>query len=68
MNIPTDLDKWENPRATAIAYLLTVAAIFATRYLPVIRTVFRLLYVCLGGRVACLPQRVVLGSCSPTVS
>lgn len=43
-----NLLSWENPRATAIAYLLTVAAIFATRYLPVIRTVFRLLYVCLG--------------------
>lgn len=41
--------QWQNPRATAIAYLTSVAIIFASRYLPVLRYLFKGLYLSLGG-------------------
>lgn len=39
---------WKNPRASGIAYLATVAFIFVTRYLDVIRYAFKLTYMTLG--------------------
>ncbi|KAI9875984.1 MAG: hypothetical protein M1830_007609 [Pleopsidium flavum] len=39
---------WENPRATGISFLLSVAFIFAARYLPVLRWSFKVLYIALG--------------------
>ncbi|KAI9835502.1 MAG: hypothetical protein M1838_005278 [Thelocarpon superellum] len=39
---------WENPRVTAIAFVSTVALIFATRYVPVVHYACKLLYLTLG--------------------
>ncbi|KAL4808140.1 Reticulon-domain-containing protein [Aspergillus unguis] len=39
---------WEQPRATAISFASVVAFIFAARYLPLLRWVFKFLYVVLG--------------------
>ena len=39
---------WKNPRATGIAFALTVTFIFAARYLNLIRYLFKLSYVTLG--------------------
>ncbi|KAF2704577.1 hypothetical protein K504DRAFT_507052 [Pleomassaria siparia CBS 279.74] len=39
---------WKNPRATAISFAVTVAFIFASRYLNVIRQVFKIVYLTLG--------------------
>ncbi|KAF2110689.1 Reticulon-domain-containing protein [Lophiotrema nucula] len=39
---------WKNPRATAISFAVSVAFIFAARYLNVIRYVFKAIYLTLG--------------------
>ncbi|KAK5153173.1 hypothetical protein LTS14_007818 [Recurvomyces mirabilis] len=39
---------WENPRATAISYAAIVLAIFAFRYLPIVRYSLRLTWIVLG--------------------
>ncbi|KAF2800691.1 cell lysis protein-like protein [Melanomma pulvis-pyrius CBS 109.77] len=39
---------WKNPRATAISFAVSVAFIFAARYLNVIRYVFKAVYMTLG--------------------
>jgi hypothetical protein len=39
---------WEQPRATATSYLSVITFIFAARYLPLLRWVFKLAYVALG--------------------
>lgn len=39
---------WKNPRASGIAYLATIAFIFVTRYLDVLRYAFKLTYMTLG--------------------
>ncbi|KZF25191.1 hypothetical protein L228DRAFT_265666 [Xylona heveae TC161] len=39
---------WEHPRATAISFASTVLLIFAARYFPLGRYVFKILYVTLG--------------------
>lgn len=39
---------WKNPRATGIAFAVTVVFIFAARYLSVIRYIFKALYITLG--------------------
>jgi hypothetical protein len=38
-------------RATSISFLLTVAFIFAARYLPVLRWSFKVLYIALGSKL-----------------
>ncbi|KAI9823858.1 MAG: hypothetical protein M1826_007604 [Phylliscum demangeonii] len=43
-----NLLSWQNPRATAVAYLTGVALIFTARYLPVVPYTLRLLYIVLG--------------------
>lgn len=39
---------WKNPRATAISFAISVAFIFAARYLNILRYIFKGLYVLLG--------------------
>ncbi|KAK0257198.1 hypothetical protein LTR91_001464 [Friedmanniomyces endolithicus] len=39
---------WENPRATAISYAAIVLAIFASRYLPIVRYGLRLTWIVTG--------------------
>lgn len=39
---------WKNPRATAISFAVSVAFIFAARYLNVIGYIFKILYLVLG--------------------
>ena len=39
---------WENPRATAISYVAIVLAIFASRYLPIVRYGLRLTWIVTG--------------------
>lgn len=39
---------WKNPRATGIAFAVSVAFIFAARYLNVIRYIFKAVYLTLG--------------------
>ncbi|TKA82575.1 hypothetical protein B0A55_01215 [Friedmanniomyces simplex] len=39
---------WENPRATAISYVTLVLAIFACRYLPIVRYGLRLTWIVTG--------------------
>lgn len=43
----SSLLSWENPRASGIAYLSTVAFIFAARYLNILRYSFKLTYMTL---------------------
>lgn len=40
--------QWEQPRATAISYASIIGFIFAARYLPLLRWVFKFLYMSLG--------------------
>ncbi|MCJ1483095.1 hypothetical protein MMC06_003261 [Schaereria dolodes] len=47
-----NLLSWENPRATALSFLLTVLSIFAARYLPALRWSFKVLYIILGAAAA----------------
>lgn len=42
------LIQWEQPRATAVSYASVVAFILAARFLPLLRWVFKLLYLALG--------------------
>ncbi|KAI9054766.1 hypothetical protein LZ554_001915 [Drepanopeziza brunnea f. sp. 'monogermtubi'] len=44
----SSLLSWENPRASGIAYLVTVLFIFSARYLDIIRYSFKLTYMTLG--------------------
>ncbi|RAH86997.1 hypothetical protein BO86DRAFT_374942 [Aspergillus japonicus CBS 114.51] len=39
---------WEQPRATAVSFISVVAFIFAARYLPLLRWLFKFVYVVLG--------------------
>ncbi|KGO74227.1 Reticulon [Penicillium italicum] len=39
---------WEQPRATAVSYASVICFIFAARYLPLLRWVFKFLYMSLG--------------------
>ncbi|KAF2193779.1 hypothetical protein K469DRAFT_242632 [Zopfia rhizophila CBS 207.26] len=39
---------WKNPRATAISFAISVAFIFAARYLNIIRYIFKAIYMTLG--------------------
>lgn len=39
---------WKNPRATAISYVTIILFTFAARYLPILRYVFKGLYIVLG--------------------
>lgn len=39
---------WEQPRATAVSYVTIVTFIFASHYLPLLRWVFKFLYLALG--------------------
>ncbi|KAF3766835.1 hypothetical protein M406DRAFT_287783 [Cryphonectria parasitica EP155] len=48
----SELLSWNNPRASAIAYLSTVSLIFAVRYLDVLRWGFRLTWMVLGITIA----------------
>ncbi|PSR82362.1 Reticulon-domain-containing protein [Coniella lustricola] len=48
----SELLSWNNPRASALAYLSTVAFIFAVRYLDVLRWGFRLTWMVLGVTIA----------------
>ena len=41
--------QWQNPRATSIAFLVNVAAIFAARYIPILHYITKALYLTLGG-------------------
>ncbi|RMJ26942.1 hypothetical protein PHISP_02191 [Aspergillus sp. HF37] len=43
---------WEQPRATAVSFATVVFSIFAARYLPLLRWVFKFLYLSLGFTVA----------------
>ncbi|KAK8217566.1 hypothetical protein M8818_001324 [Zalaria obscura] len=43
-----NLLSWQNPRATSIAFATTIVFIFFTRYVPVLKYVFKALYVILG--------------------
>ena len=40
--------QWEHPRATAITFAMTIAFIFAARYLPILRWVMKAFYVAFG--------------------
>ncbi|BDD63742.1 hypothetical protein MAP00_008605 [Monascus purpureus] len=52
---------WEQPRATAVSYASVVAFILAARFLPLLRWVFKLLYLALGFTAAAeIAGRVVL--------
>jgi len=54
---------WKNPRATAISFVLSVAFIFTTRYLNILRYVFKGLYVVLGvSATAELASKSLLGN------
>lgn len=44
-----NLLSWENPRASGIAFAVTVLFIFAYRYLPMLKWAFKMLYLTLGG-------------------
>lgn len=44
-----NLLSWENPRASGVAFLSTVLFIFACRYLPALKWLFKTLYCTLGG-------------------
>ncbi|KAL0472205.1 Reticulon domain-containing protein [Neurospora intermedia] len=48
----SELLSWNNPRASAIAYLSIVAAIFSVRYLDMLRLGFKLTWMVLGVTVA----------------
>lgn len=52
--------QWEQPRATATSYISVITFIFAARYLPLLRWVFKLAYVVLG--CMWIPYLCVLGS------
>ncbi|EKV07065.1 hypothetical protein PDIG_75790 [Penicillium digitatum PHI26] len=39
---------WEQPRATAVSYASVICLIFAARFMPLIRWVFKFLYMSLG--------------------
>lgn len=41
---------WQNPRVTTISYASIVTFIFFTRYVPVLKYVFKGLYVVLGSK------------------
>ncbi|KAL9046617.1 MAG: hypothetical protein Q9214_000588 [Letrouitia sp. 1 TL-2023] len=43
-----NLLSWENPRATTVSFISTVLFIFAARYLPALRWIFKILYITLG--------------------
>ncbi|CAG8364477.1 unnamed protein product [Penicillium salamii] len=43
---------WEQPRATAVSYASVISFIFAARYLPLLRWVFKFLYMSLGATAA----------------
>ncbi|KAM0285950.1 hypothetical protein ACHAQH_001137 [Verticillium albo-atrum] len=47
----SELLSWKNPRASAIAYASIVSAIFAVRYLDVLRYAFKLTWMVLGTTV-----------------
>jgi hypothetical protein len=36
-----DLLSWEHPRASAIAFAVTVTSIFAARYMPILPLIFK---------------------------
>jgi hypothetical protein len=44
--------QWKSPRATGITFAVTIAFIFAARYLNVIRYAFKGLYMVLGSKFA----------------
>lgn len=48
-NVIPDPLQWKNPRATAISFAVCVVFIFASRYLNIIRYMFKALYIVLGG-------------------
>ncbi|KAK4160751.1 Reticulon-domain-containing protein [Cladorrhinum sp. PSN259] len=48
----SELLSWKNPRATAIAYATIVSAIFAVRYLDVLRFGLKLTWITLGVTIA----------------
>lgn len=48
----SSLLSWENPRASAIAYISTVTLIFCARYLNLLRYAFKLTWMTLGITVA----------------
>ncbi|KAK5107242.1 hypothetical protein LTR62_001596 [Meristemomyces frigidus] len=53
---------WQNPRATAISYAAIILAIFAGRYLPIVRYSLRLTWIVLGITAAAeIAGRMVLG-------
>lgn len=53
---------WKNPRATAISFAVSVAFIFAARYLNVIRYIFKALYLTLGATATAeVAGKVALG-------
>ncbi|RJE26691.1 hypothetical protein PHISCL_00922 [Aspergillus sclerotialis] len=52
---------WEQPRATAVSYLSVISFIFAARFLPLLRWVFKFVYLSLGLTLAAeIAGRVVL--------
>ena len=50
-----NLLSWQNPRATAIAFVSSILLIFAARYLPVLRWTFKAAYITLGSQ-CCEPD------------
>ncbi|KAL1306293.1 hypothetical protein AAFC00_004378 [Neodothiora populina] len=54
---------WQNPRVTSISYATIVTSIFFLRYVPVLRYVFKALYIVLGITAAAeVAGKVVLGN------
>lgn len=45
-----DLPQWKNPRFTTISYASIITFIFFTRYVPVLKYVFKGLYIVLGSK------------------
>lgn len=59
----SELLSWNNPRASAIAYVAIITAIFAARYLDLLRWAFRLTWMVLGVTIAAeVAGKVVLNS------
>lgn len=44
---------WKNPRVTTISYASIIVFIFFTRYVPVLKYVFKGLYIVLGSKLNC---------------